>query len=191
MKLLLHICCAPCSTASVAAWRGDGYEVAGTFFNPNIQPFTEYERRREALTAYSCEIGLPLIGESGYDVRAWLEMVRGLEEKGRRCRLCVSQRLRRTAETAASQGFSAFSTTLLISPFQDHELVKEEGERAADDAGVPFLYRDLRPHFRESIEMSRSAGLYRQNYCGCVFSEEEASLERRLRRELRRKNEKC
>ncbi|RJQ45098.1 MAG: hypothetical protein C4534_05455 [Gaiellales bacterium] len=181
-KLLLHICCAPCSTAAVAAWRAEGFDLAGTFFNPNIHPFAEHERRRETLMAYSAGIGLPLAGEPEYDVKAWLEMVRGREEKGERCRLCIGQRLRRTAETAVKGGFGAFSTTLLISPWQEHDIIQEEGERAAAAAGVAFLYRDLRPRYRESVELSRAAGLYRQNFCGCVFSEEEAARERHERK---------
>lgn len=182
MKLLLHICCGPCSTASVASWRGEGFGVTGTFFNPNIHPFSEHERRRETLATYAADIGLPLVGEPIYDVRSWLAMVQGQEEKGERCRLCIRQRLRHTAALAAAGGFNTFSTTLLISPYQEHDLIRAEGEQAAADAGIGFRYRDLRPRYRESIEMSRKAGLYRQDYCGCVFSEEEAARERAARR---------
>jgi predicted adenine nucleotide alpha hydrolase (AANH) superfamily ATPase len=178
IKLLLHICCGPCSTAAVAAWRADGADVTGTFFNPNIHPFAEHERRREVLERYAGDIGLPLLGEAEYDVRAWLVMVRGEEEKGRRCRLCIRQRLESTARLAAANGFAAFSTTLIISPYQDHDIIREAGDRAAAAAGTRFYYRDLRPSYRESISMSRASGLYRQAYCGCIFSEEEAARER-------------
>lgn len=182
MKLLLHVCCAPCSTATVASWREEGFDLTGAFFNPNIHPFSEHERRRETLLGYSGDIGLPLIGEPEYDVRAWLAMVRGREEKGERCRLCIGQRLTRTAELAAAGGFGSFSTTLLVSPYQDHDIIREEGKHAAAAAGIGFLYRDLRPRYRDSVTLSRAAGLYRQNYCGCIFSEEEAARERRQRR---------
>lgn len=178
MKLLLHICCAPCSTATLAAWREAGADVTGAFYNPNIHPFAEHERRRVTLLDYAGAAGLPLLGEPEYDVKAWLAMVGDAVEKGRRCRLCISQRMRHVAGLAAGNGFSAFSTTLLVSPYQEHEIVREEGELAAAAAGVEFRYRDLRPRYRESVEMSRGAGLYRQNYCGCVFSEEEAARER-------------
>ncbi|MCL5883125.1 MAG: epoxyqueuosine reductase QueH [Actinobacteria bacterium] len=179
--MLLHICCAPCSTATVEAWRLDAVELTGVFFNPNIHPFAEHERRYQTLLAYAGTIGLPLIGEPRYDIKAWLSQVQGKEEKGIRCRVCIAERLRHTAELAAAGGFEAFSTTLSISPFQDHEIIQEEGERAAARAGSKFIYRDLRPGYRRSCELSREAGLYRQRYCGCIFSEEESALERQQR----------
>lgn len=163
---------------TVAAWREQGAAVTGVFFNPNIQPFSEHERRRESLQSYADAIGLPLAGEPEYDIRAWLEMVRGEEEKGKRCRLCIGQRLVYTARVAAAEGFPAFSTSLLVSPYQDHDIIREAGDLAAAATGTAFVYRDLRPRYRESVAMSRDAGLYRQNYCGCVFSEEEALRER-------------
>lgn len=181
MKLLLHICCAPCSTATVAAWREAGYGLTGAYFNPNIQPFAEHEQRRETLLAYASASSLPLLGEAEYDIKAWLAMVRGNEGKGDRCRLCISQRMRYTAGLAVSSGFAAFSTTLLVSPYQEHEMVRAAGEQAAADAGIEFAYRDLRPRYRESVTLSREAGLYRQKYCGCIFSEEEAARQRQRR----------
>ncbi len=182
MNLLLHICCAPCSTATVEAWRRDAVGLTGLFFNPNIQPWEEHQRRYETVQAYAGIIGLPLIGEPHYDVTAWLRQVHGREEKGIRCHICIAQRLGHTAALAAASGFSAFSTTLSVSPWQDHEIIREEGERAAQEHGVDFRYRDLRPEYRHSIELSREAGLYRQNYCGCIFSEAEAAQERAERR---------
>jgi hypothetical protein len=182
MKLLLHVCCGPCSTATITAWREDGAQVTGAFYNPNIHPFSEHERRREVLSGYAAEIELPLLGEPHYEVRAWLAMVRDHEEKGQRCRLCIGQRMDYTAKLAADNGFRVFSTTLLISPYQDHDIIREAGDRAATATGTEFLYRDLRSSYRESIAMSRAAGLYRQNYCGCIFSEEEAARERAAKR---------
>lgn len=181
-KLLLHICCAPCASATVEAWRLEAAEITGTYFNPNIQPYSEHQRRHDTLLAYADKIGLRLIGEPMYDVTAWLRQVHGREEKGVRCRICIGGRLRHTAELAAGTGFKAFSTTLLISPYQDHDIIREEGERAAALHGVEFLYRDLRPRYRRSLELSREAGLYRQKYCGCIFSEAEAAMERSRRR---------
>lgn len=178
MNLLLHICCAPCATASIDSWRRENAVITGVFFNPNIHPFEEHQRRYETLEGYAAGIGLPLTGEPSYDVVSWLRMVAGNEEKGKRCRLCIAQRLVYTAEAAAAEGFDAFSTTLLISPWQEHEIIAEEGERAAQATGVDFIYRDLRSEFRRSREMSKAAGLYRQKYCGCIYSEAEAALER-------------
>ena len=186
VKMLLHICCAPCSTATVEAWRLDAVELTGVFFNPNIHPFAEHERRYQTLLAYAGTIGLPLIGEPRYDIKAWLSQVQGKEEKGIRCRVCIAERLRHTAELAAAGGFEAFSTTLAISPYQDHEIIREEGERAAARSGSKFIYRDLRPSYRRSRELSRQAELYRQNYCGCIFSELEAALARAARREAKK-----
>jgi len=183
VKILLHICCAPCSTATVEALRREPHELMGVFFNPNIHPFAEHWRRHDTLLAYAGEIGLPLIGEPVYDVAAWLRQVHGREEKGARCRVCIGQRLDYTAQLAAAQEFEAFSTTLLISPYQEHEIIIEEGTRAATRHGVEFHYRDLRPEYRRSIELSREAGLYRQKYCGCIYSEAEAELERRQRKQ--------
>lgn len=186
MKLLLHICCAPCSTASVEAWRLRGAEIAGSFFNPNIHPLIEHQRRYETLLRYAGEIGLPLTGEPSYDVTAWIKSVAGNEEQGKRCRICISQRLLHTATLAAQQGFSSFSTTLLISPFQEHEMIMEEGLRAEGLTGVEFAYRDLRPEYRKSRDMSQAADLYRQNYCGCIYSEAEAETARLLKRQRKR-----
>ncbi len=178
MRLLLHICCAPCSTATVEAWRLQGADITGTFFNPNIHPFSEHRRRYDTLLAYASKIGLPLAGEPLYDVAEWLRSVAGKERKGERCRICIGQRLRHTAGLAAAGGFEAFSTSLLVSPWQEHEIIIEEGEAAAAAEAVEFAYRDLRPSYRRSVEMSREAELYRQKYCGCIYSEHEAALQR-------------
>lgn len=176
--MLLHICCAPCSTATVESWRLEGADITGAFFNPNIHPFSEHRRRHDTLLAYAGEIGLPLAGEPLYDVAGWLKRVAGSEEKGKRCRICISQRLLYTAALAARGSFDTFSTTLLISPYQEHEIIMEEGLRAEGLTGVEFAYLDLRPQYRRSREMSQAADLYRQNYCGCIFSEGEAALAR-------------
>lgn len=160
------------------SWRREGADITGTYFNPNIQPFSEHQRRYDTLLAYASGLGLPLIGEPEYDVAAWLRMVSGNEEKGRRCRFCIGQRLRYAAGLAAAEGFDAFSTTLSVSPWQDHEIILAEGEAAAAAADIEFAYRDLRPRYRRSIELSKQAGLYRQKYCGCIFSEQEAALQR-------------
>lgn len=154
----------------------------GTFFNPNIHPFSEHQRRYDTLLAYAGRIDLRLVGEPLYSVRDWLESVHGNEQRGDRCRICIGGRMRHTAELASAGGYDAFSTTLLVSPWQEHELIIKEGEAAAGLAGVEFAYRDLRPSYRRSVQMSKEAGLYRQNYCGCIYSEHEAALERAQRR---------
>lgn len=182
MKLLLHICCGPCSSATVEVWRQEGVEVTGTFFNPNIHPYNEHQRRYETLMEYASAIELPLIGEPHYNIKEWLKQVAGSEEHGVRCRICIAQRLRHTARLAAEGGFDAFSTTLSISRYQDHDLIIEEGRKAGEEFGVGFIYRDLTHHYHRSVELSREAGLFRQNYCGCIYSEEEAAREREERK---------
>lgn len=187
---MLHICCGPCSSATVEAWRQEGVEVTGTFFNPNIHPYSEHQRRYETLLEYARAIELPLIGEPYYNVREWLNQVAGNEEHGSRCRICISQRLRHTAELAAPNGFDAFSTSLSISRYQDHDLIAEEGEKAGEEFGVKFIYRDFTHHYHRSLELSREAGLFRQNYCGCIYSEEEAAREREERKRHKQKGTK-
>lgn len=185
--MLLHICCAPCSTATIESWRMEAVELTGVFFNPNIHPFAEHERRHGTMITYAGSIGLPLTGEPLYDITGWLRQVHGQEEKGMRCRICIAQRLRYTAELAAAAHFDVFSTTLLISPWQEHETIRQEGERAAAEFGIEFRYRDLRSEYRRSISLSREAGLYRQQYCGCIYSEAEAAQEREAARRKKRK----
>ena len=172
-NLLLHICCAPCSIACAEALgrEGEGFSLTGFWDNPNIHPFTEYLSRRDALTAFAGQIGLPLVLHGNYGLRPFLKAVAG--DPGSRCSYCYARRMGSAARYAALNGFPAFSTTLLISPYQDHERLREAGESAAREAGVSFLYRDFRPLFRQGQAQARKLGLYMQKYCGCVFSEEE------------------
>ena len=172
-KTLLHICCGPCATFTVNTLRAAGAVLTGYWYNPNIQPYSEHERRRESLARFAEQVDLPMIWHPGYEMTAFFHAVHGQEQFGLRCRACYRLRLESTAPVAAQQGFEAFSTTLLISPYQNHELLARVAEEAAEAAGVPFAYYDFRPGYRESVRLSREMGLYRQPYCGCIFSEEE------------------
>jgi len=178
VKLLLHICCAPCSTVTIESWRSVGADVTGTFFNPNIHPYVEHQRRYDTLLGYAENIDLPLVGQPQYHIKEWLGQMHGNEDKGPRCRICIGQRLRYTASLAAEGEYDAFSTTLLVSPWQEHEIIRETGEALAEEHCTRFAYRDLRPSYRQSIHMSHEASLYRQRYCGCIYSEYEAAQER-------------
>lgn len=169
MKLLLHICCGPCATATIPAWRGRGAEVLGFFHNPNVHPLLEYRRRLTGARDLAQMAGIPLIEDDAYDPERWFAQVAGGERS--RCALCVSQRLERAAAEAAARACDAFSTTLSISPWQDHEAIRAGGERAGLLHGVDFIYEDLRPLYAESRRLSREWGLYRQKYCGCLVSE--------------------
>ena len=171
MKTLMHICCAPCANQPIEVLRGDGLEVSGFWFNPNIHPFTEYRSRRNCLRQYAEMIQLPLIEKDDYGLRPFVREV--AEDIGGRCVKCYEMRLYETARQAKELGFDSFTSSLFISPYQNHELMRETAERAAVEYGVEFLYRDFRPLFREGQEKARELGFYMQKYCGCVFSEEE------------------
>lgn len=173
-RLLLHICCAPCATYTVQHLREAGAEVTGHWFNPNIHPFREHELRREALAGYAPTIALPMIWEPGYEMPEFLRQVVGHGGFRQRCAICYRLRLQRTAIVAAREGFARFSTTLLISPYQDLEAIVRIGEELAQRHGVAFWGENLRRGFAEHHRMAREADLYRQRYCGCIYSEWEA-----------------
>ena len=174
MKTLLHICCAPCSNMCIKSLREEQIDVTGYWYNPNIHPFTEYRARRNCLRDYAEAIHLPLIEQNDYALRPFIRAV--AEDISHRCIKCYEMRLFEAAQTAAKEGFDSFTSSLFISPYQNHELMKEVAQRAADQYGVGFLYRDFRPLFREGQEFARAEGFYMQKYCGCVFSEEERYL---------------
>ena len=174
MKTLLHICCAPCANQPIEILRTDGIEVTGFWYNPNIHPVTEYRARRNCLQSYAEEIELPLILRNDYGLRPFVRTV--AEDIPGRCVKCYEMRLFETARAAADGGFDAFSSSLFISPYQKHELMREVAERAAFEYGIKFEYRDFRPYFRAGQEKARELEMYIQKYCGCVFSEEERYL---------------
>ncbi len=167
MKILLHICCGPCASAVIEELQSQGHEVYGYFYNPNIHPLYEYRKRLEAVEKITGIMGVKLIGEPTYGMKEFLRNVVFREEQ--RCRICYNMRLEETAKMAQKGRFDAFTTTLLISPFQNHDLLREEGESHA----VPFYYQDFRSLFKRSRELAEEHGLYRQQYCGCIYSEEE------------------
>ena len=171
MKTLLHICCAPCANQPIDVLRTDGFEVAGFWYNPNIHPFTEYRSRRDCLREYAQTIELPLIERNDYALRPFIREVS--DDIAGRCVKCYEMRLFETARQAKALGFDSFTSSLFISPYQNHELMRETAERAAAEYGVEFLYRDFRPYFRDGQAKARELGFYMQKYCGCVFSEEE------------------
>ena len=168
-KVLLHICCGPCGIHPVETLRQEGFELQGFFFNPNIQPFQEHERRKQALQQLAEAVSLPVIYAEDYDLESWLRMV-AFREKDR-CPFCYELRLAETARQARAGGFDGFSSTLLYSKHQDHTRIRELGEALAREHGVRFLYRDFRAGWKHGIEVSQEMGLYRQPYCGCIFSE--------------------
>ena len=183
-KVLLHVCCGPCALDPVETLRREGFDLTGFFFNPNIHPYQEYAKRAETLEQVVAALKLKMLGPEPYQVRDWLRAVCFREE--RRCEICYQMRLSETARRAREGNFDYFSTTILYSKFQKHELARELGEAAAQEHGVKFLYRDFREGWTSGVERSLEMGLYRQKYCGCVFSEQE-----RFERTRRRLEEKA
>lgn len=177
MKLLMHICCAPCSVMCVETLRREGIEPVGFWENPNIHPYTEYRSRKNCLTEYAKSIDLPLILHGDYGLRPFV--AEAAKDLDRRCGACYRMRLEPTARYAAENGFTHICTTLFVSPYQDHELLKRTAQEQAEAYGVELLYRDFRPWFREGQEKARELGLYMQKYCGCIFSEEERYRKRK------------
>ncbi len=176
MKTLLHICCAPCANQPIEILRTDGFEVTGYWYNPNIHPFTEYRARRNCLRDFAAAIELPIIERDDYGLRPFVREV--AEDIEGRCARCYEMRLFDTARAAAEGGFDSFTSSLFISPYQNHELMKEVAQRAAHEYGVEFLYRDFRPYFKAGQEFARAHEFYMQKYCGCVFSEQERYLKK-------------
>ncbi len=174
MKILLHICCAPCLIYPLERIRERGIEASGVFYNPNIHGAFEYGARRQCLEVYSASRGLD-VEYPPYAPREFFCGVKGGQAPSR-CADCWLLRLRFTARLARSRGLDAFSTTLLVSPYQDHELLKAAAERAAEEEKVDFYYEDFRPGFRGARRQAREGGLYLQKYCGCVYSETERYL---------------
>jgi len=174
MKLLLHICCGPCSIHPYRELKFENFdEVSGFFYNPNIHPFTEYRQRKQALEDYSKRVGLNVIFHK-YDMENFFKnILDGDTAPGVRCEKCWRMRLEETANFAKSNNFGAFSTTLLVSPYQSQERIKRIGEEISEKIGPAFVYKDFRSGFHASQLEAKRIPLYRQKYCGCVFSEKE------------------
>lgn len=156
----------------VARLRESGFAPVGWFMNPNIQPLSEYLRRREAAVDCAGKLGMSLICDDVWDLRAWLEKQMAGDESDR-CERCCFWRLEAAAKKAAELGLRYFSTSLLYSRYQPHDYIKAAGERLARGNGIEFVYGDFREDWQAGIDKSREFGLYRQAWCGCVFSEAE------------------
>lgn len=174
MKLLLHTCCAPCSVYCIDALRKEKIEPTVYWFNPNIHPYMEYKARRDTLKKYTKDIKINSIFEEDYGLEDFCKnVINNLEN---RCKdYCYPVRLEKTAKYAKENGYDTFSTTLLVSPYQKHEAIKEIAEKIATRYGLNFLYRDFRLGFKEGQAKARELGLYMQKYCGCIFSEQSSN----------------
>lgn len=175
--LLLHSCCAPCSSY-VLEYLSDYFGITVFYYNPNIYPDEEYEMRvreqQRFIRAFPAKHPIDFI-EGAYDKERFYEMARGLEavpEGGQRCFQCYELRLREAGELAKARGFDYFTTTLSISPMKNAEKLNEIGLRLAEELGVSYLCSDFKKRngYKRSTELSREYGMYRQDYCGCVYS---------------------
>ncbi len=170
MKLLMHVCCAPCF---IAPWKHlkdkEELEVTAFWYNTNIHPYTEFRKRLETLREFSTKEGFELIEDNSYKLLEFFE--EALHGQKARCYYCYLDRMTKTAEVAKERGFTHISSTLLYSKFQNHELIVEIAKKVSERFGVKFYYEDFREYWKEGIELSKEDGMYRQQFCGCIFSE--------------------
>lgn len=176
MKVLLHICCAPCAIYPIDLLRDDGITLMGYFYRNNIHPLTECRRREETLKTYAASSHVKLIIQPGYDIQEFIRNIAFREAD--RCTICYHLRLTSTAQVARKGKFDSFGTTLLYSKFQNHEKIRATGEAVAKAVGIPFLYRDFRIGWKEGVTRSKEMKMYRQPYCGCIYSETERYLKK-------------
>lgn len=168
--ILIHACCAPC-LSSILDEIDEPYKVF--WYNPNIQPYREYLRRLDTLEKLKKEKNFEIVYDFDYNLQHWLENATKLNKKSDvlRCRFCYADRLERTAKYAKEHGFDGFTSSTLYSPYQKHELIREIGSAIAKKYGIEFYYRDFRDLYPKGDEIAKRYGLYRQGYCGCIFSE--------------------
>ena len=168
----MQTCCAPCSVHCIDSLRSENIEPTLFWYNPNVHPFTEYRNRRDCLKKYADQIGVKLILQEEYGLDDFCRNVVG-DIENRCVNYCYPKRLGETVRYAVEHGYDAFTTTLLVSPYQKHDEIKKACEQLAAESGLEFVYRDFRVGFREGQAKARAAGLYMQKYCGCIFSEED------------------
>lgn len=167
MRVLLHMCCGPCSVYPVSVLQKEGITINGFFFNPNIHPEEEYLKRKQNVQVFSRQKNIQVDYFDEYDIEAWKSFEGTVHQ---RCGMCYTMRVKKAASYAAEKGFDAFTTTLLVSPYQKHNLIIELCEEFAGKYGIVFYYRDFRSGFRQGQQKAREMGLYRQKYCGCINS---------------------
>ena len=183
MKVLLHTCCAPCSVYCIDSLRSEKIEPTLFWCNPNIHPFIEYKTRRDCLKDYAKIVKAELIIKEDYGLDEFCRNV--IDNLENRCvDYCYEKRLFETVKYASENGYDAFSTTLLVSPYQKHDELKKICEKLAKDSGLKFIYRNFRVGYREGQAKARELGLYLQKYCGCIFSEEDR-YKKQIERDLK------
>jgi len=175
MNIVLHICCGVCAAGVAERLFAEGHSVSGLFHNPNIHPPEEYDRRLEAARTVAGKLVFPL-SDAPYKPQEWLEATKGLADQpegGERCPVCFRMRLEAAHRYMKEHGYDAFTSTLTVSPHKDAEAINRIGR---DIGGESFLARDFKKQdgFRRAVELAEKWGLYRQNYCGCLYSRRDA-----------------
>ena len=171
MKLLMHVCCAPCSVYCIEELRNEGIEPTLYWYNPNIHPYMEYKARRDCLKEYANIINVKAIFEEEYGLDSFCKNV--ISNLNSRCvNYCYPVRLKKTFEYAKKHGYDTVTTTLLYSIYQQHDYIKQLMEQYSKEYKIDFLYRDFRIGFWKGHQKAYDLGLYMQKYCGCIFSEE-------------------
>ncbi|HEX9019983.1 MAG TPA: epoxyqueuosine reductase QueH [Nitrospirota bacterium] len=169
MKIFFHICCAPCALYPYFRLKEEGMEPTGYFYNPNIHPYQEYKKRIDTVREFSLRVGLDVQYQDGYDLDRFLSRVVGMGAL--RCERCYRMRLDAACAAAKENRFGICTTSLLYSKYQKHDLIQGVGREMAAEYGIEFYYEDFRRGWREGILESKAMGLYRQQYCGCIYSE--------------------
>jgi predicted adenine nucleotide alpha hydrolase (AANH) superfamily ATPase len=201
-RTLLHACCGPCSTV-LSSLKADELKAFSIFFyNPNIQPVEEFKQRARTMDEFASSLGIEII-HGAYDSAIWTKALGetvgvyplvqnstdypfNLEKRRSRCRACYNQRFDRLASVAKELGYDSVSTTLSVSPYQFADIMKIELQRAAGLHSVEALFHDFSPLYPQTVRISREMGMYRQNYCGCLYSKQEAEIERNARKAARK-----
>lgn len=171
MNLLLHTCCGPCSVYPITELQKQGHSITGYFYNPNIHPFREFKKRLGSMRICSEEKSIHTEYDTEYGLTKYLRKV-VFHEEGR-CALCYDMRLDEVARKTKELGLDGFSSTLLYSRYQNHELICTIARQMAEKYGVEFFYQDFREGWQVGIDQSIEMDLYRQPYCGCIYSEQE------------------
>ncbi len=168
-KLFLHICCAPCSIEVIDSLANDGYEIYGYFYNPNVQPFDEYKKRRDSVITYMDKLGLEY-EIADYDAYEYFEKIGDILKGKERCTICYDLRLEKSSKRAKELGFGVYSTTLLWNPHKDFNFIADVGRKNAEKYDLEFHFPKLSHDYWKYKNKAKEEEMYLQKYCGCVFS---------------------
>ncbi|QWB96602.1 epoxyqueuosine reductase QueH [Mycoplasmatota bacterium] len=167
MKVLMHMCCAPCAVYPVETLQERDIDVDGLYYNPNIHPIEEFQKREENVEKLANDKGLTVYYYPDFEEDLWRALAEGDKS---RCNMCYTKRIKKLFDVAKEKGYEAVTTSLLVSPYQDHEMIKKIAESYSKKTGIKFLYEDFRVGYREGQKKAKQYGLYCQRYCGCILS---------------------